>query len=106
MFVPPFFPWSPFFAVRRSVLFCSPAFAVSGGSDTAMNARFFRNPPARPPWREDPPPPPDDNRRSVPHNPLSEREQRAYLILTCIGCLPFLLLLLLAIITHSPFMAN
>lgn len=101
MFIPPFLP-GLFISPRRQFSH-APIFAAAGGEPTT---RFFRNPPARPPWREDPPPPPDDNRRFEPHNPLSEREQRTYLILTAIGCLPFLLLILLAIITHSPLMAN
>ena len=101
MFEPPFPPWLPFLALRRHALPFAPAFATKDGFSAAANARYFRNPPARPPWRDDPPPPPpDDRNRFEPHNPLSEREQRAYLILTGIGCLPFLLLILLAI--HHP----
>lgn len=93
------------------LLFPCRNFAYSGAhlrpasNAASPHVKAFRNRPEHPPGRGGDGPEGGDENREV-FNPLSANEEKAYLILAGIGCLPFLLLLLLVILTHSPFMAN
>lgn len=61
---------------------------------------LWAQPPEEPPFPADPPP----HRPHYP--PLSDRERIAYLCMAIVGCVPFLLLIVVYILAHSPLFAN
>lgn len=64
---------------------------------------YFQGIPGR--FRREPSPP-DDGNNGPQHPPLTAREKIVYSLLAGWGCLTFLMLLILVIVTHSPLIAN